>query len=830
MSTPEYRTNRAQQRAKNRADARENGIARNSVETPPIPAPLEAATYTEQTVTPAQNGANQDALMNTNPMAEQQDTAAEAVTCGNVICEMEGACVCGAAEAAAQAIEKAKALPAHVGNARPTYCVFYVFAKKGKPLPVVRKQITLDDEGKRVNIPIEGFGNGRADRQEKSLREIAERLKGEPPPQFGFFTSGVHRATDSTMVMGSATGNSRSKESFPFPDGPALLCLDTDEIAYWPGFREPGDVLAALRQCELNSDAITSSSASSYLQAPAWETGLRGLHTLTVIDHGTEIPRVLDAMHVRAWLLGWGRILVSDSGTLLERSIVDRALKTPNQPIFEFGAILLDERITQQRRVELHEGAERMLRADSIADPTPSERAEYERLVAEAKAELWGDAEAKTEAWLARNLAKVPEAEREAARAHLLKIRDSQYRDLPDSFMVPLNDGTYVSVADIKAAPDRWHNTSIPDPLEPEYGQSKATIFTKPREGYPNDRPVILSMAHGQNAVYFLEQRQSEWGDAFVSDEERRAGMDRWRTTIATTDDILTLENVVLDQIQADDVLSSGQRRDLAHILHERFTRLSSSGKAPFTPAQLQKRIARNARREERPDDNWMLDELAVVRMGGKVAVLFVAETEAPDNEQLIVTMKVADARQFYAAETVMRFDPEKDKLVPQSMFDEWLTHKATTRLHGIEFEPNPARARRDFYNLWKGLRLKPQQGDCSRFLSHIRDVICAGDEAHFDWLIKWLADMVQNPGRKPGTAVVLRGGEGSGKGTAFANQLRDIIGARLYRKVSRSEQLIGKHNAHLAGALMIFANESVWGGDKSKEGALKDIITVGAR
>lgn len=309
--------------------------------------------------------------------------------------------------------------------------------------------------------------------------------------------------------------------------------------------------------------------------------------------------------------------------------------------------------------------------------------------------------------------------------------------------------------------------------------------------------------------------------------DERIASKSRWTELISTTDCPIDLENSVMPQIAADQALAESQRGMLADELVRRFAQLTPSNRSPFTVTEIKKRIKRIVQARaatDRPDDNWMFEDLAVVRVGGKVAVLMVRETEEPGNEAPVITMTPADTSLYFRDQTVMRYDPEKDKVAPTSMYDEWVSHPAATRYRGIEFEPGGGRA--GFYNIWRGFGLTPVAGDCGLFLAHIRDVICAGNTEHFDWLIGWLADLVQNPGRKPGTAVVLRGGEGAGKGKAFADQLRDIVGARLYRKVSRVEQLIGKFNAHLAGALLIFANESLWGGDPSKEGALKDLIT----
>src|SRR5210317_1741264 len=68
-------------------------------------------------------------------------------------------------------------------------------------------------------------------------------------------------------------------------------------------------------------------------------------------------------------------------------------------------------------------------------------------------------------------------------------------------------------------------------------------------------------------------------------------------------------------------------------------------------------------------------------------------------------------------------------------------------------------------FNLYKGFNVVSKKGDWSLFRNHIRDVICSGNEEHFDYLIKWMARIVQDTGGdRPGIAVVLRGGRGVGK------------------------------------------------------------------
>ncbi len=108
--------------------------------------------------------------------------------------------------------------------------------------------------------------------------------------------------------------------------------------------------------------------------------------------------------------------------------------------------------------------------------------------------------------------------------------------------------------------------------------------------------------------------------------------------------------------------------------------------------------------------------------------------------------------------------------------------------------------------------------------MDHLLHVICNGDHKLNEWLLDWMADIVQNPGRKPGTAIVLRSGEGTGKSIAV-DYLGRIFGP-LYAKVSQQSHLIGKFNAHRTGKLLINANEATWGGDREGAGVLKDLIT----
>ncbi|AHE99837.1 hypothetical protein THITH_01545 [Thioalkalivibrio paradoxus ARh 1] len=126
-------------------------------------------------------------------------------------------------------------------------------------------------------------------------------------------------------------------------------------------------------------------------------------------------------------------------------------------------------------------------------------------------------------------------------------------------------------------------------------------------------------------------------------------------------------------------------------------------------------------------------------------------------------------------------------------------------------------------YNLYAGHQFKPKPGNCERILQHIGEVWCAGNSEAFDYIVNWLARMVQKPREQGRTVIVLRSGEGTGKNILF-----DTF-SRYYGNhacmLTKPEDLVG-FNDHLATAVFVFLNEALWGGNRSAEGPVKSAIT----
>jgi hypothetical protein len=201
----------------------------------------------------------------------------------------------------------------------------------------------------------------------------------------------------------------------------------------------------------------------------------------------------------------------------------------------------------------------------------------------------------------------------------------------------------------------------------------------------------------------------------------------------------------------------------------------------------------------------------AIVRVGVKTAILDEQPGQPPQ------FMRVEDFHLWHANDEVQ---VGKLKTTVSRL---WIKHPLRRQYQRVVFDPqdnNP-----DHFNMWRGFSVKPDPNkSCAKFLAHIRDNICTGDQDHYMWVLGFLAHMVQRPWEKPGVALVLRGKEGVGKG--FLAHWIGRLSPQHYVAVSKSVHLTGRFNSHLQQALLVFVDEAFWAGDKQGQGALYPLVT----
>lgn len=212
-----------------------------------------------------------------------------------------------------------------------------------------------------------------------------------------------------------------------------------------------------------------------------------------------------------------------------------------------------------------------------------------------------------------------------------------------------------------------------------------------------------------------------------------------------------------------------------------------------------------------------------VVNEAGK-AVIFQPGYDAVLQRRHFDRLSLRDLHTLYMNEFIPVGQDKKQKPIYEPVAKVWLHHKDRRQyIRGVVFDPN-ASDEPGVLNLWEGYAIRPAEGDWSLLRQHIERVLCGGDPVRFDYLMGWLARMFQRPAEQGEVAVVMKGGEGTGKGT-LAKAIMRIVGHHGLA-ISNSKHLTGNFNAHLRDAIFLFADEALFAGDRAHVGALKSLIT----
>ena len=206
-------------------------------------------------------------------------------------------------------------------------------------------------------------------------------------------------------------------------------------------------------------------------------------------------------------------------------------------------------------------------------------------------------------------------------------------------------------------------------------------------------------------------------------------------------------------------------------------------------------------------------EHAVITDFGGKCIVL--NESIDPAHTWKTITFSSrADLRLRYQNQMV----PLGQKYVELS--EAWFRNRSRREYKNIVFRPGLATPGN--YNLWQSYACVPKAGDCGIIHEHAYDIICRKDEGLYRYFMSWMAQIVQQPWELLGTAIVLRGKMGTGKGvmcTQFGSLFRPH-----FTHATKPEHLVGRFNAHLNQAVVVFADDVYLPGEDN--GALKTLIT----
>lgn len=213
----------------------------------------------------------------------------------------------------------------------------------------------------------------------------------------------------------------------------------------------------------------------------------------------------------------------------------------------------------------------------------------------------------------------------------------------------------------------------------------------------------------------------------------------------------------------------------------------------------------------------------AVMNYGGFCVVY--EQEDRSMNRTVLKRITQGDLTNYLQNRTVVTEVKDDGTVKTEQLGKWWLRHPNRRQYLGIIFDPSIEGSPEGYYNLWQGYGVEAIHGTGHEaYLSHLKDNVCRGNEDHYRYLIGWMANAVQNPGEPGHSAVVLRGGRGTGKSVAV--KIFGRLFGRHYLTVTNSSHLVGNFNAHLRDCVLLFGDEAFYAGDKKHESVLKTLVT----
>jgi hypothetical protein len=365
----------------------------------------------------------------------------------------------------------------------------------------------------------------------------------------------------------------RSKENLDHRDGePGAMYFDHDRKGAAPAviarMEELGGFDAALAtldpQLAHAGFATRESTSSGMYDAETGEEfpGSGGLHRYGLIANSADLANYLKALLQRGWLHGLTYYTVGSAGQLLERSIIDATVGSPERLVFEAPPDLKPPLKQHKREMIVRPGG--MIDAKALPDLTLAEQAEIARRKQEARAALGKplkEAREKTvkkrvEAIRSKNPKITPErAQRAAERLIGGVLEPSAILHFAD---LELGE---VTITDVLRDPNRFVGQALADPAEGRgYGETTAMLFRK-----DSGELWIFSFAHGRTDYRIVADAEYIAETMATIQKERLA---KWFIDVAADAELTAVEETDIIA-QVDKAMGGGKKRALGADLKE---------------------------------------------------------------------------------------------------------------------------------------------------------------------------------------------------------------------------------------------------------------------
>ena len=152
---------------------------------------------------------------------------------------------------------------------------------------------------------------------------------------------------------------------------------------------------------------------------------------------------------------------------------------------------------------------------------------------------------------------------------------------------------------------------------------------------------------------------------------------------------------------------------------------------------------------------------------------------------------------------------------------------------NNIVFKPNNVELKRNDLNIWSGFKAQEVQivdmEIVNVFTNHIMEVWAGNNKEYYRYIMSWLAQVIQTPEKKTEVAILLQGGQGSGKTLPCDILLSRVFGDNIGFTSSGLGPLTQRFNGCTMGKIFANVNElSIVDGDNFNASfdKMKSLIT----
>ena len=412
----------------------------------------------------------------------------------------------------------------------------------------------------------------------------------------------ITAAAAAGMVPGSMRGTTitRSKENFTFHREPGFGLLDFD-LKFMPSavsdaVKARGGFFSALLHVAPGlgdaAKVTRSSTSSGLIRTDTGEQfpGSGGQHVYIHVSNMIDWPRGLRNLHDRLWLEGMGFFGISKSGALLERSLVDISVASPERLIFE-GPPVLAEPLVQDRdaRAAVPTAGIAVDTHVVLPDLSAREREELNDIKKRRRDAMLPEAQQVKAKYIANRAQEIVTRDKvPLSTAMEMASAQANHTLLPHVELV-FDDSSLgtVPVRDLLLDPDRFAGETLADPNDgPDHGRAKAMVKRRGSSG----ELYIDSFRHGgieYTLRHTAETVRESVANASDNSTKARAFCDAIARSILAEADIGALRDELIVKPKVASARAINSDMKAARAKHRRARRNEANDDGPDLRAML---------------------------------------------------------------------------------------------------------------------------------------------------------------------------------------------------------------------------------------------------